>query len=113
MAFKRALWESGLTYQQVCKTCRNVMTYTDDILDFRPWFPDGFVYCTKCKTPLRHNENYAINAPKMQNTFAPSPAVGQRNFAPEQSGIALFCTQCGKAFNEGDRFCSECGAKRQ
>ena len=74
MAFKRALWHSGLTYQQTCRTCREVVTYMDNALDFRPWFPDGFVYCPKCKTPLRHNEAYAINAPG-PNPYAPNPGA--------------------------------------
>ena len=56
MAFKRALWHSGLTYQQTCYHCRAVVRYTDYQLDFRPWYPDGFVYCPRCKGPLRHNE---------------------------------------------------------
>ena len=61
MAFKRALWHSGLTYQQTCYHCRALVRYTDYQLDFRPWYPDGFVYCPRCKGPLRHNELYAIN----------------------------------------------------
>ena len=124
MAFKRALWKSGLTYQQTCKSCRNVMTYTDEILDFRPWFPDGFVYCSRCKTPLRHNENLAINAPEVQGIFAQasdtavdsSVAVPSQDMhaqsTQQQTGTALFCAQCGKAFNKDDRFCSGCGTKR-
>ena len=48
MAFKRALWHSGLTYQQTCYHCRTLVRYTDYNLDFRPWYPDGFVYCPNC-----------------------------------------------------------------
>lgn len=64
MGFKRAQWHSGLTYQRTCDQCKTVLQYTDYSLDFRPWYADGFVYCPRCKTPLRHNENYAINAPE-------------------------------------------------
>ena len=45
MAYKRAEWRSGLTYMATCDTCKTVMKYMDDKLDFRPWYADGFVYC--------------------------------------------------------------------
>ena len=90
MAFKRALWHSGLTYQQTCYHCRALVRYTDYQLDFRPWYPDGFVYCPRCKGPLRHNELYAINpdgspvyeqpvaqpAPKPAPKLSPCPNCG-------------------------------------
>ena len=98
MGFKRAQWHSGLTYRQVCQTCRNEMIYMDDKLDFRPWYPDGFVYCNRCQTPLRHNENYAIDRPAVQN---PVPTPGSRRF----------CTQCGRQARPEDRFCGGCGTK--
>ena len=112
MGFKRAEWRSGLTYQQVCKTCNNVMTYMDDKLDFRPWYPDGFVYCTVCKTPLRHNENYAINRP-----YTPTPTYSAPMYTPPASGVNVsavaFCSNCGRKFNDGEIFCPTCGRKRQ
>ena len=92
MAFQRALWRSGLTYRRTCDTCRAVVMYMDDKLDFRPWFPDGFVYCPICNTPLRHNECYAINAPAV-------PAARS------------FCTSCGNRISPTDTFCSSCGKK--
>lgn len=61
MAFQRALWHSGLTYKQTCSKCHTVIQYTDDQLDFRPWYADGFVYCPTCRSPLRHNEAYAVD----------------------------------------------------
>lgn len=51
----------SLKLLQTCYHCRNVVRYTDYNLDFRPWYPDGFVYCPRCKGTLRHNEMYAIN----------------------------------------------------
>ena len=105
--FKRAEWHSGLTYKQTCRDCGNVMIYTDEILDFRPWYADGFVYCSKCHTPLRHNEIYAINRPVDPQTQA---APAQENAA--SVGTAKFCSNCGKPFRDSDRFCSECGNKR-
>ncbi len=101
--FKRAEWRSGLTYQNTCPQCRTVVRYTDDLLDFRPWYPDGFVYCPKCQKPLRHNENLAID-----------PATGAPIYAQSQSqgGTNAFCTKCGNKFEEADAFCGSCGAKR-
>lgn len=103
MGYARANWRSGLTYRQVCPTCRTVVVYMDHVLDYRPWFPDGFVYCTLCKKPLRHNENYAINAPQYLMT-------GQQ--PAQQAPLARFCARCGKAFGNDDHFCTKCGAKR-
>lgn len=102
MAFKRALWHSGLTYQQTCRTCKTTVRYDDYKLDFRPWFPDGFVYCPKCQSPLRHNEQYAINpdgTPYYTQAPAPGPAEGK-----------AFCTNCGTPYTPGeDHFCGKCG----
>lgn len=105
--FKRAEWHSGLTYQQTCRTCGNVMTYMDNILDFRPWYPDGFVYCTKCQTPLRHNELYAIDAP-----VGPIKTPDSNSGFENANKPVLFCSFCGKKFNPEDKFCSGCGKQR-
>ncbi len=134
MGFKRAEWKSGLTYEQTCKNCGVKITYMDDKLDFRPWFPDGFVYCPRCKTPLRHNENLAINRPEEVHIsmLTPDAPKEEINMVPEAyalSGapippatttpptskvpIPMFCRHCGKQFREDDRFCSGCGAKRE
>ncbi len=109
--FKRAEWRSGLTYQQTCRNCGEVMTYMDNILDFRPWYPDGFVYCTKCKTPLRHNELYAIDVPPGPVGKPDATTVTQKNNTASGS-TAMFCTACGRKFNPDDRFCADCGKKR-
>ena len=108
MGYKRAEWHSGLTYEQTCHACKTLVRYTDHALDFRPWYADGFVYCPKCKTPLRHNENLAIDAPKTVSvpTAAPAPAV------PTGTPEAKFCSQCGAKFADGARFCAQCGSKR-
>ena len=104
MAYQRAQWKSGLTYQQICDTCRKPVRYTDDLLDFRPWYPDGYVDCPVCKSHLRHNEKYAIDAPEVQEpVFATSAPVLTEKF----------CPQCGAAFEESHRFCSMCGTKRK
>ena len=109
MAYQRAGWHSGLTYQQTCPQCNTIVQYQDDKLDFRPWFADGFIYCPTCKKPLRHNENLAI-------TFTPAASAQATQPAPEPAHTPVddtkrFCTNCGKALSVGDRFCSSCGKK--
>ena len=114
--FKRANWHSGLTYRQTCESCNTEVTYKDDKLGFRPWFPDGFVYCPTCEKPLRHNEAYAIDGVvekkvvdltnEESKTEQVEPAV------VEEKEVAEFCTECGGKFREGDKFCSQCGKKR-
>ena len=134
MGFKRAEWHSGLTYQQTCETCKTVLQYTDYSLDFRPWYADGFVYCPKCKTPLRHNEKYALSneqpapapapvpapveekpaytvTPSEQAGTAPAP-VEEPAPAPAAPALAAFCTGCGYKYADSDRFCPMCGTKR-
>lgn len=108
MAYQRALWKSGLTYQQTCRTCNTTVTYMDNILDFRPWFPDGFVYCPTCKNPLRHHERYAINS-------IPAPTVDLTKTSVDvASGTASnFCTSCGAQFEENGYFCGKCGTPRR
>lgn len=99
--FKRALWHSGLTYQQTCYHCHTVVRYTDYNLDFRPWYADGFIYCPRCKGPLRHSENYAIREDGTPYYPQPTPCSD-----------ACRCPGCGKTFTPGvDRFCSGCGQK--
>ena len=100
--FKRAEWSSGLTYRQVCDQCNTTFTYTDDKLDFRPWYADGFVYCPCCMKPVRHAERFAINGPAAN--------VGTASAQP--AGRSSFCTDCGKQFAESDKFCAACGKKR-
>ena len=76
MAFKRAFWHSGLTYRQTCPKCHTVIQYQDDKLDFRPWYADGFVYCATCRSPLRHNEAYAIDADGNAGKWSDYDTVG-------------------------------------
>ena len=111
MAFKRALWHSGLEYQQVCKTCHKTIRYTDYNLDFRPWFADGFVYCPSCNTPLRHSEQFAINEDGTPYHDPIAPQASEKS-QPMPSGDKGFCTNCGKPFVPGvDHFCGNCGKK--
>lgn len=107
MAYQRANWHSGLTYVQTCENCQTKVTYMDDKLGFRPWFADGFVYCPTCNKPLRHREEYAINRPTAVDLTAPAPAAPQ-----VPASAAPFCSNCGRAFQEGENFCPQCGTKR-
>lgn len=107
--FKRAEWKSGLTYRQTCSKCKTVINYTDDILDFRPWYADGFIYCPNCHEVLRHSEGYAINNPSISYSTPDSAAPTS---SEDNSSLPAFCSQCGNKFAENDRFCSKCGNKR-
>lgn len=133
MAFKRAMWRSGLTYQHTCNSCSTVVQYTDDKLDFRPWYPNGFVYCPICRKPLRHSEELAVSgtpgnakraypsngayqAPQQATPVQPAPTT-QPTPAPvepvtEQVPVPTpACPNCNKVIREGDVFCSGCGTK--
>lgn len=105
MAFKRALWRSGLVYRRECDTCRLHIEYMDDKLDFRPWYPDGFVYCPRCQTPLRHSEKFAVTQPKPETASMISPDA-----RAEQSAEKL-CHRCGAKLPGDALFCSYCGIK--
>lgn len=95
--FKRANWHSGLTYKQTCPVCNTTVTYSDDNLGFRPWFPDGFVYCPTCQKPLRHRESYAL---------------GERpNKEVDLTKTKKKCPNCGHEVNAKDNFCAKCGNK--
>ena len=122
MAFQRALWHSGLTYRQTCPKCHTVIQYQDDKLDFRPWYADGFVYCATCRSPLRHNEAYAIdadgnyvNTPPPTTPVAPAaPAAPAAPVAaaPIAEGSTAYCKNCGRPYVVGDaKFCNGCGNK--
>ena len=106
MGYQRANWHSGLTYRQICETCKATVTYTDHELDFRPWYADGFVDCQICGSHLRHNEKYALPVIGVPNVAAPQQAPVGTTSAP------LFCHNCGTKFGEGHRFCAKCGTKR-
>ncbi len=82
MAYKRALWNSGLTYQQTCTKCNSVIRYMDNSLDYRPWYADGFVYCPNCKAVLRHSEHYAID--ENGNYINPKPVAPAAPPAPQR-----------------------------
>ena len=128
MAFQRALWHSGLTYKQTCNKCYTVNMYTDEKLDFRPWYADGFIYCGKCRTPLRHSEAYAVDADgnyvnntppaNIAQAVPAAPAapvvaapVAAAPAAADGSAVA-FCKNCGRQYVVGDaHFCCGCGQK--
>ena len=114
MGFKRAEWHSGLTYRQACHNCGTTIEYTDEILDFRPWFADGFVYCPQCRTPLRHNEDYAVARQSSSMVKLVKEGTQMQMAGGDTSvGTAKFCNHCGHPFAITDRFCAQCGKKRE
>ena len=104
MLFEREKWHSGLTYEQTCEQCKSLVRYKDHLLDFRPWYADGFIYCPNCHKVLRHKEEYAVDRT--------ADLVIVDATANVETGTAAMCVECGHQFLEGDRFCSQCGAKR-
>ena len=49
------------TFKVKCPVCGTVFEYESTDLGFRPWFPNGFVYCPTCKKPVRHTcEKYQV-----------------------------------------------------
>ena len=122
MAFKRALWSSGYTYQISCPYCGTSFQYTDRQLDFRPWYPNGFIYCQRCRKPLRHHEIHAIHpdGTPVYSSIAEAEQAVYAGFAGTQpyaqpaqpQASASYCTKCGRPYNAGtDHFCSGCGNK--
>ena len=106
MGFQRAKWHSGLTYHQICETCKKTVNYTDYSLDFRPWYPDGYVDCPNCGSHLRHNEKYALS-----NVEKTTEEPVKEN-SEKETFTSVFCHKCGTKFGEGHRFCIKCGTKR-
>lgn len=43
-------------YKVKCEYCGAVIEYGKKDIGWRPWFPKGYVYCPKCKKPIRHHE---------------------------------------------------------
>ena len=132
MAFKRALWTSGYEYRARCPYCGNGISYTDRQLDFRPWYPNGFVYCGVCRKPLRHSEIFAVDesgAP-VYSTVAEAEAaltsgyyksLGYNAGQQGQGGTAASPSperaaggsegEGGSAASGGFAFCPDCGNK--
>lgn len=47
-------------FKAKCEYCYTVFTYYRSNLDYRPWYPHGFVYCPTCKKPLRHSNDLLV-----------------------------------------------------
>ena len=105
MGYKRAEWRSGLRYKQTCDMCKTTVIYMDNSLGFRPWFPDGFVYCPTCQKPLRHNEIYAIDKPQPKT-------IDLSHLNNPYTHPFGFCNFCGNPFLEESNFCPHCGARK-
>lgn len=136
--YKRQLWTSGYAYRVRCPYCATVTEYRDNQLGYRSWYPNGFVYCSRCRKPLRHNEFFAVKPDgtavystqveadlALQNGYlnavgAPAPAAAPgreppKPVTPAPSGPAegiAYCTKCGRRYTLGeDHYCASCGNK--
>ena len=117
--FSRENWHSGLTYKQTCDQCKETFKYTDYQLGFRPWFADGFVYCPRCKKPLRHNEKFAIKVEKndKQDIIVEEKKYERENKKDQKQTISvnddkenmMYCQHCGERIPKNSKFCSNCG----
>jgi hypothetical protein len=47
-------------FRVCCEYCRCEFEYHLSNLGYRAWYPSGFVYCPKCKRPLRHRLEYEV-----------------------------------------------------
>lgn len=131
MAFKRALWSSGYEYRAKCPYCTTYFSYNDKQLDFRPWYPNGYINCPRCRKPFRHNEIYAVKEDgspvyKTQGEANSAIDIGYytaTGLSPEQIQNSsqphtpdqniIYCSKCGKAHNRSNSYCSACGNKLQ
>ncbi|MBQ6475286.1 MAG: hypothetical protein IJJ34_03670 [Clostridia bacterium] len=122
MSYKRAMWTSGYTYIATCSYCGSRVRYTDRDLGYRAWYPNGFVYCPRCKKPIRHNEFFALNpdgsrvyatqeqADRAVNEGYLKAAGFDRQIQPAEG--TAYCTNCGRPYIRGtSSYCSGCGKK--
>ncbi|MBP3415497.1 MAG: zinc-ribbon domain-containing protein [Clostridia bacterium] len=49
------------TFRVVCEYCLCQFEYHLNNLGYRAWYPHGFVYCPRCRKPLRHRNEYRIS----------------------------------------------------
>ncbi len=47
-------------FRTTCSKCSCVFEYRRHNLGRRAWFPNGFVYCPKCRYPIRHRLEYEV-----------------------------------------------------
>ncbi len=60
----RLVDEKDPIFRRECEYCLSTIEYKLKDLGYRPWYPKGFVYCPKCKKPLRHSHKYMIDVEK-------------------------------------------------
>ncbi len=46
--------DSDPVFRAQCEYCMCVFEYHTKDLGYRAWYPHGFIYCPRCKKPLRH-----------------------------------------------------------
>lgn len=65
------------TFHCRCEYCYYEFDYHTYDLGHRAWYPHGFVYCPRCKRPLRHRLENEVNgelAPAQPGADQPAPA---------------------------------------
>ena len=64
------------TYRCRCEYCCYEFDYHTYDLGHRAWYPHGFVYCPRCKKPIRHRLEYeVINNPGYAQPYQQPVAV--------------------------------------
>ena len=131
MSFKRQLWTSGYEYRVRCPQCGTYISYRDNQLQYRSWYPNGFIYCPRCNNPLRHHEAFAVNpdgTPVYKSIEEANQAIytgynramgitlprtnAQSAAQQYQNNQTAYCPQCGKQYVKGTaHFCAGCGNK--
>ena len=127
--YKRQLWTSGYAYRVRCPFCGTVTEYRDRQLGYRSWYPNGFIYCSGCRRPLRHNEFFAVKEDgtavyatqmeadlALQNGYlnavgAPAPSAAPGVEPPKAVTPAPAPAAEPAAPAEGVAFCTKCGRK--
>ena len=54
---EETLINQGAKYKVTCPVCGTVVEYLKRDVSIHRRFPNGFVYCPRCKNPLAHNED--------------------------------------------------------
>ena len=93
-----------------CEYCYFEFDYHTYDLGHRAWYPHGFVYCPRCKKPLRHRLEYeVINNPVYAQQYnqavpvaAPAPVAAPVAPAPAPAPVAAPVAPAAPAADKSD-----------